>query len=37
MNEPEMGAGIDPGMVLTPFPSSIGQDLNPRPSICEKH
>jgi len=22
-NEPELGAGIDPGMALTPFPSSI--------------
>jgi hypothetical protein len=23
-NEPELGVGIDPGMALTPFPSSIG-------------
>ncbi len=30
-NEPELGAGIDPGMALTPLPSSIGQG-NPRPS-----
>ncbi len=22
-NEPELGAGIDPGMALTPLPSSI--------------
>jgi hypothetical protein len=28
LNEPELGAGIDPGMALTPFTSSIGQDLN---------
>jgi len=25
-NEPELGAKIDPGMVLTPLPSSIGLD-----------
>jgi len=25
-NEPELGAEIDPGMVLTPLPSSIGLD-----------
>jgi len=24
LNEPGLGAGIDPGMALTPFPSSIG-------------
>jgi len=24
-NEPELGVGIDPGMALTPFPSSIGR------------
>ncbi len=32
MNEPELGAGIDPGMAFNPFPSSIWmrQDLNPR-------
>jgi len=24
-NEPELGVGIDPGMALTPLPSSIGQ------------
>jgi len=29
--EPELGAGIDPGMALTPFPSSIGLGSNPRP------
>ncbi len=35
MNEPELGAGIDPGMALNPFPSSImvmtRQDSNPQP------
>jgi hypothetical protein len=30
-NEPELGAGIDPGMALTPLPSSIGRGLNPQP------
>ncbi len=35
LNEPELGAGIDPGMSLTPLPSSIGWDLNPQPSNCE--
>jgi len=34
-NEPGLGAWIDPGMALTPFPSSIGWDLNPQPSNCE--
>jgi len=34
-NEPELGAGIDPGMFLTPLPSSIGQASNPRPSDIE--
>jgi len=34
-NEPELGVGIDPGMALTPLPSSIGQGLNPRPSDRE--
>jgi hypothetical protein len=33
--EPELGTEIDPGMVMTPFPSSIlvetRQDLNPQP------
>jgi len=24
LNEPGLGVGIDPGMALTPFPSSIG-------------
>jgi len=27
-NEPELGVGIDPGMALTPVPSSIGLDGN---------
>ncbi len=35
MNEPELGAGIDPGMAFNPFPSSIldktRQDSNPQP------
>ncbi len=35
MNEPELGAGIDPGIAFNPFPSSIldktRQDLNPQP------
>jgi hypothetical protein len=37
MNEPELGAGIDPGMAFNPFPSSIWirQDLNPQPLDCE--
>jgi hypothetical protein len=31
-NEPELGTEIDPGMVMTPFPSSIlGRNLNPQP------
>jgi hypothetical protein len=31
-NEPELGTEIDPGMVVTPFPSSIlGRDSNPQP------
>ncbi len=34
-NEPELGVGIDPGMALTPLPSSIGQGLNPQPSDRE--
>ena len=30
--EPGLGvSGIDPGMTFTSFPSSNGQDLNPRP------
>jgi len=32
LNEPGLGAGIDPGMALTPLPSSIGWGSNPRPS-----
>jgi hypothetical protein len=33
MYEPELGAGIDPGMAFNPFPSSIWirQDSNPQP------
>jgi hypothetical protein len=35
MSEPELGAGIDPGMAFNPFPSSIlyktRQDLNSQP------
>jgi hypothetical protein len=33
INEPELGAGIDPGMAFSLFPSSIWirQDLNPQP------
>jgi len=30
-NEPELGAGIDPGMALAPLPSCIGQGSNPQP------
>jgi len=36
LNEPELATGIDPGMALTQFPSSIGQDLNLRPSNHEQ-
>ncbi len=39
MNEPELGAGIDPGMAFNPFPSSIlvltRQDSNPQPLLRE--
>ncbi len=37
MNEPELGAEIDPGMGFNPFPSSISirQDLNPQPLDCK--
>jgi len=31
-----MGVGIDPGMALTPLPSSIGQGPNPQPSDREQ-
>jgi len=34
-NEPELGVEINPGMALTPLPSSIGQRLNPQPSDLE--
>jgi len=30
-----LGVGINPGMALTPLPSSIGQGSNPRPSDHE--
>jgi hypothetical protein len=37
-NEPDLGTEIDPGMVMTPFPSSIlGQDLNPQPHDRESN
>ncbi len=37
MSEPELGAGIDPGMAFNPFPSSIWirRDSNPQPLNCE--
>jgi len=35
LTEPGLGSGIDPEMALTPFPSSIGRDLNPQPSNHE--
>ncbi len=39
MNEPELGARIDPGMAFNPFPSSIlnktRQDSNLQPLECE--
>jgi hypothetical protein len=36
--EPDLGTEIDPGMVMTPFPSSIlGQDLNPQPHDRESN
>ncbi len=37
MNEPELGAGIDPGMAYNQFPSSvwIRRDTNPQPLDCE--
>ncbi len=34
-NELELGAEIDPGMALTPLPSSIGRGSNPRHSDCK--
>jgi hypothetical protein len=34
-NEPELGGEINPGMALTPLPSSIGRGSNPRPSDRE--
>ncbi len=37
MIEPELGAGIDPGMAFNPFPSSIWirRDSNPQSLDCE--
>ena len=35
LNEPGLGAGIDSGMALIPFPSSIEWDSNPPPFNCE--
>jgi len=35
MNEPGLGAGIDPGIALTPLPSSIGRGSISRPSNHE--
>ena len=35
LNEPGLDAGIDPGMALTPLPSSIGRGSIPRPSNRE--
>jgi hypothetical protein len=37
MNEPELGAGINPGMAFNPFHSSIWirRDSNPQPLDCE--
>jgi hypothetical protein len=33
-NKQELGTEIDPGIVITPFPSSLlGQDLNPQPYL----
>jgi len=34
-NELELGAETDPGMVLTPLPSSIGLGANPQPTDRE--
>jgi len=34
-NEPELGVEINPGMALTPLPSSIGRGSNPQPSDRE--
>ncbi len=34
-NEPELGVGINPGMAMTPHPSSIEQGSNPQPSDRE--
>ncbi len=35
LNEPGLCAGIDPNMAFTPFPSTIGWDLNPQSFRCE--
>ncbi len=34
-NEPELGAGINPGMALTPLSSTIERGSNPQPSDRE--
>jgi len=34
-NEPELGVKINPGMALTPHPSSIGWGSNLQPFDCE--
>jgi len=34
-SEPESGVGIDPGMALTPFPSSILDEARFEPFDCE--
>ncbi len=36
-NEPELGVGINSGVALTPLPSSIGREMNPRPSYREPY
>jgi len=35
LNDPKLVTGIYPGNTLTPFPSSIERDSNPRPSKHE--
>ena len=35
-NEPELGAEIDPGMALTPLPSSIERGSNSKLSIVSR-
>ncbi len=36
LNEPGLGARIEPGMALTPLPSSIGRGSNQRPSASDR-